>query len=311
MTTDDSKNDLKRDLKNNSNIYWAFFGSSNFSVLVLDELEHQNLLPQLIVTTPDKPKGRGLKVQLGDVRTWAEQRNIPVLSPATLKNEEIKNELIQFVEKADFNSNPKSWDTFLVASYGKIVPADIFNIPKKGTLNIHPSLLPKFRGPTPLESSIIAADETGVTIMKIDEQVDHGAIVAQKAVPILGWPPYYRELETTLATEGAKLFAEILPDWISGKIEATEQEHLAATFTKKFLGGGLRILLEDEPKANLRKIRAFAGNRGTYFLLKHKETEVRLIITAAKIEQGELVIERVIPEGKKEMNYEDFKRGLR
>ncbi len=282
-------------------ISWAFFGSSHFSVIVLDELETLGLVPNLIVTTEDKPKGRGLALTPGEVKEWAEKRNIPVLTPASLKNSEIVTDLQKL----------GTWDVFLVASYGKIIPAHVFEIPKRKTLNIHPSLLPQFRGPTPLESAILNGSETGVTIMKIDEQVDHGDIVAQKKVPISDWPPYYKNLEEVLAKEGAKLFSEVLPAWIEGKITAQEQEHEHATFTKKFSKADLLISLSDDTETNVRKIRAFSENRGAYFISTHQGKDIRVIVTQAKIENGLLVLERVKPEGKKEMNYEDFKRGLK
>ena len=303
--------------------HWAFFGSSNFSVIVLDELERLGMLPNLIVTTPDKPRGRGLKIESGPVKAWAEKKQISTIAPASLKNSEVVLEL----KKLGTELGGKAfdgWDTFLVASYGKIVPPDIFNIPEKGTLNIHPSLLPKLRGPTPLESAILGEKETGVTIMKIDEKVDHGEILAQKIVPIGNgqdqipeWPAYYADLEKILAVEGARLFAKTLPGWLDGSITGIAQEEILATFTKKFLGGGLRILLEDDEQPNLRKIRAFAGNRGVYYIQKHNDKEIRVIINRAKIVTNkitggdELILERVTPEGKKEMNFEDFKRGLR
>ncbi len=297
----------------NSDIKWAFFGSSNFSVVVLNELETLGLVPQLIVTTPDKPRGRGLKISANVVKEWAEKRGIQVIAPATLKTGEAAAELQKLgAEKGG------AWDVFLIASYGKIVPLEILEIPTRKTLNIHPSLLPKFRGPTPLESAILEADETGVTIMQVDEQVDHGPIVATRPLsadllPGAEWPPYYKDLETVLAHEGAKLFAEILPGWVAnnGSVKATEQNHSTTTFTKKIAKEDLQIDLVDDPEDTLRRIRAYSGNRGAYFLLKQKDKETRVIVTQASLLDGKLVLERVKPEGRNEMAFEDFKRGIR
>lgn len=318
---------------NKNEIRWVFFGSSNFSVIVLQELEALGLVPQLIVTTPDKPRGRGLKITAGPVREWAEKRDIEVIAPATLKTGEVATELRSRCEKIGAEKNGGSerdvskkgggWDIFLIASYGKIVPAEILDIPTRKTLNIHPSLLPKFRGPTPLESAILETNETGVTIMQVDEQVDHGPIVASRLVTIPEWPPYYKDLETTLAREGAKLFAEILPGWVAndGSVNATAQNHALATFTKKIAKEDLLIDLVDDPEETLRKIRAYSGNRGAYFLLKQKskdgttDKETRVIVTRAKIDPAgaspTLIVERVKPEGRNEMAFEDFKRGIR
>ena len=295
--------------KNDNRVKWAFFGSSNFSVIVLDKLESLGFLPQMVVTTPDKPRGRGLKIKTGAVKEWADKRKIYILAPENFKNSEIRAGIIAKLKKFG------QWDVFLIASYGKIVPNEILNIPTKNTLNIHPSLLPRFRGSSPIESAILSANpgenETGVTIIKVDEQVDHGPIVAQKIVPVSDWPPYYADLEKILAEEGAGLFAEILPDWIDGKIVPRGQKHETATFTKKFSKKDLLIDLADNPQKNLKIIRAFSNNRGAYFLQKHKSKEIRVIVGNAKIENNELVLERVKPEGKKEMAYEDYKRGLK
>lgn len=294
-----------KDVAVSGKMRWAFFGSSHFSALVLNQLETLGLVPDLVVTTPDKPRGRGLEITPGEVRVWAEERKIPVFAPATLKSDETLMSLKTF---GDF-------DVFLVASYGKIVPKNILDMPRTGTLNIHPSLLPKFRGPTPLESAILdetALDgelATGVTIMQIDEQVDHGPIVDQVVVPISDWPPYYADLEKILAEEGANLFAEILPEWLSGTIAGQEQEHSLATFTKKFEKSERQINLADSPEKNLRKIRAFSGKNSAFYI--EEKTGKRVIITRARIENGALVLERVKPEGKNEMNFEDYKRGLR
>lgn len=280
---------------------WAFFGSSNFSVAVLNKLESIDLLPQLIITTPDKPSGRGLKIKTGAVKKWAENKKISVLTPENLKGSDVVAEL----------KKTGPWEVFLIASYGKIVPNEVLDIPTKNTLNIHPSLLPKLRGPSPIESAILNENETGVTIMKVDEQVDHGPIIAQQIISIPNWPPYYGDLEKILAEEGARLFAEILPNWIEGRIVPREQEHKTATFTKKISKNDLLIDMTDEPVKNLRKIRAFSGNRGAYFLTKRGDTNARVIVTEAKIIDGALVLEKVKPEGRNEMSYEDFRRGLR
>jgi methionyl-tRNA formyltransferase len=312
-------------MKNLKEIKWAFFGSSHFSVLVLNELESLGALPQLIVTTPDKPRGRGLKIEPGEVRAWAEARNIPVLAPESLKNGAGEG----FIK--DFESRGP-WDTALIASYGKIVPLAVLNIPARGTLNIHPSLLPKLRGPSPIESAILEENETGVTIMQVDEQVDHGPIVAARPVVFSStdtqtttqtainqeWPPYFKDAESTLAREGAKLFAEVLPGWVSGEISAQEQNHSAATFTKKFEKEDLRLNLTDSDadnsptlvEKNLRKIRAFSENRGAYYFQKSGDKEIRVIVTRARTENGKLIIEKVKPEGKNEMGYKDFLRGV-
>jgi methionyl-tRNA formyltransferase len=151
----------------------VFFGSSEFSIYVLDELLLHGIKPVLIVTTPDKPKGRKLTLTPNEVKVWAQQNSIEALDPPSLKN------------NPDFYSRLATSDSdlFLVASYGKIIPREIFELPKRKTLNIHPSLLPKYRGASPIQSQILNDEkEIGVTIMQIEETMDTGPIVAQKKV---------------------------------------------------------------------------------------------------------------------------------
>lgn len=273
---------------------FTFFGTPRFAVVVLDALEERGLLPALVVTAPDKQKGRGLKLSASPVKEWALERGIDVLEPNDLKDEQFIAEL-----------KNTEWDVFIVAAYNKILPKNIFDIPNHGTLNVHPSLLPKFRGPSPALSAILSDERaTGVTIMQIAEKMDAGPIVAQAKVELeeSAWPPKGSLFEDLLAKEGGSLLAEILPDWIAGKIDAEEQNESLATYTRKFKDEDARINIEGDPHEQLRKIRAFDKNPRAYFLKGIK----RVIITEAQIENDALVIKRVIPEGKKEMSFADF-----
>lgn len=284
----------------------VFFGGSEFSVYVLNELKAHDVLPELIVTTPDKPKGRKLVLTPTPVKIWAKENGIEVIDPPSLKK-----------DNADLLSKLKAggYELFLVASYGKIIPKEIFEIPERKTLNIHPSLLPKYRGASPIQSQILEGEkEVGATIMQIDEGMDTGAIIAQKTSQgeVLG----RKELEKTLAVEGAKLFAQILPDWVAGKIKPAAQDDNKATYCKKIEkeDGELQIDLNDLSKnarQNLLKIKAFEEWPTAYFFLERGGKKIRIIITDAALENDTLKILKVIPEGKKEMPFEDFKRGLR
>src|ERR1700722_17661806 len=120
----------------------------------------------------------------------------------------------------------EKWDVFVVASFGQILPKELLDIPKHGTINVHPSLLPRLRGPSPMRSAILNDEkETGVSIMLMDEQMDHGPLLAQKKVTIDPWPPHGKELDVRLAHEGGKLLAQTLPLWLAGEIEPQEQNH--------------------------------------------------------------------------------------
>ncbi len=282
-----------------TSIKFAFFGSSRFSVIVIDELEKLGLIPTVIITTPDKPQGRKLITTPTQVKEWAVKKNIKVFDPEKLDAE--------FIKKID----AENCLVFIVASYGKIIPNDIINLPKHKTLNIHPSLLPKYRGASPIQSAIIDdSKKTGVTIMKIDEIMDHGPIVAQKEIMVNEWP-IYEKLEELMAIEGARLLAEVLPKWITGQISEIEQDHSAATFTKKINKGDGLTDLNDNPYKNFRKIQAYHEWPQAYFLIDWNSKKLRIKITSASFTDGKLILEKVIPENGKEMSYENFKNGYK
>ena len=293
-----------------SPIKFAFFGSSRFSVIVLDELERAGLSPAFVVTTIDKPQGRKMVLTPTPVKEWALSKEIKVLDPVKLNAE-----FIELLKKE--TSDAGHVNIFIVASYGKIIPQAVLDIPKKGTLNIHPSLLPKYRGASPLQSAILDdAKDTGITIMMIDAGMDHGPIITQENIHVDEWP-IYEEFEKMMAEKGAKLLANILPKWAAGEIEAKEQDHTAATFTKKITKeDGLIDLacLENTTPTDqysaFRKIQAFHEWPQAYFFIEHGDKKLRIKVTKASW-QDKLIIEKVIPEGSKEMSYNDFVRGYK
>ncbi len=286
---------------------WTFFGSSEFSVLILNELKARSFLPSLVITVPDKPKGRKLLLTPNPVKVWANENSIEVLDPTSLKN---NPELIQKLES--LNSQ-----FFLVASYGKMIPKEIFDIPKFKTLNIHPSLLPKYRGASPMVSQILNDErEIGTSIMLIDEGTDTGPVLVQKKIttsplsPLLaterGEMPNIVELEKIMAKESADLFVEILPKYLSGEVTPTPQDNEEATYSAKIKKEDGLLDLAGDARKNLLKIKAFARWPRAHFFADGK----RIIVTDATLdEEGKLKILKVIPEGKKEMPYEDFLRG--
>lgn len=277
--------------ENPHSIRFVFFGTSRFSVGVLDALKEHGFVPSLIVATPDEPQGRGLKLTPVPAKLWAGIHGIPVFQPAKLREESVAERLA--MEHADI---------FIVASYGKIIPKTIFDMPMYKTLNVHPSLLPKLRGASPIQTAILTENETGVTIMQISEAMDEGPIVAQETVSIPEWPPRADLLENLLAKHGGDLVARILPGWVTGDITAHEQDHSQATYTKKIEKADADIT-HDSAELALRKVRAYAA--------WPRARKGDLIITEAHIENDELVPDRVIPPGKREMDYADYIRGKR
>lgn len=282
-----------------TNPRFAFFGTPLFAEIILDELEAAGYSPALVVTAPDKPKGRKLIVTPSAVKRWAQKRNIPVFTPQKLNDEDFLSEL-----------NKAACDLFIVAAYGKIIPQVLLDMPKYHVLNVHPSLLPKFRGPSPIESFILSSEPyTGVTIIELDAKMDNGPIVAMRERVVKEqYPrrPSVDELTLDLAHFGGTLLAEIIPEWTGG-LKATPQDHARATFTKKIeKGDGLIDLEHGDPLENYKKTRAL----DTYFFIKRHEKTIRVRVTDADFVDGKFEILRVVPEGKKEMVYKDFLRGL-
>ncbi|MES2006721.1 MAG: methionyl-tRNA formyltransferase [Patescibacteria group bacterium] len=288
---------------------FAFFGTPHFGVVVLDALEVHGMLPALVVTAPDKPQGRGLAVTPSQVKAWALERGIDVVTPTTLRDEQFVAEL-----------QNTEWDVFVVAAYNKLIPKNVLDIPKHGCLNVHPSLLPKFRGPSPALSAILADERiTGVSVMLMNEKMDEGDVVGQARIaldeegpgsaPGEGWPPKGSEFEDLLAQEGGNLLAETIPFWIKGQITPEKQDEAEATFSHKFSSADAEIDLNGDARTQLLKIRAFDKNPRAFYFAEKGDKKIRVIITDAEVVDGALKLLKVIPEGKKEMSYEDFLKG--
>jgi methionyl-tRNA formyltransferase len=281
----------------------AFFGTSEFSLFVLETLKSEGILPNLIVTMPDRPQGRKLLLTPSLVKIWADKNNIQTMQPDKIRTPEFENELKKI----------GNWDLFVVASYGKIIPENILYLPSNKTLNVHPSLLPLLRGAAPLERSILGdMQNTGVTIMRLDKDMDHGPIISQKEVVIEPWPIDRLELEEKLGVLGGEMLAEVIPGWISGKVKEVEQEHNKATHAPKVTKEEALLDLKDSPRKNLLKIKAFAGWPKAYFFddieTGDGKNKVRIIVTNAEIQNDQLILKTVIPEGKKEMTWSEYSR---
>ncbi len=284
---------------------FVFFGAGPIAVGALNEMAKAEVLPALMVSVPDRPAGRGKILTPSPAASWAESHNIEVLKPEKLDSE--------FLNVLKAQSSKIEADVFVVIDYGKILPKVLLDIPERGVLNMHPSLLPRLRGPSPIRSAILTDEKnTGVTLMLLDEKMDHGPLLAQKKVPLdqnsLSWPPRGRDLDALLAREGGKLVAEILPLWLRGDIEPQEQNHDVATYTQMLSKGDGLLDFDADTYENLLKIRAFDGWPGTYTFMQKNGKSVRVQILEAHIENGRLVPDRIKPEGKTEMAFSDFAR---
>jgi len=274
---------------NNSNIKIGFFGTPDYAVTTLNILKSSGFDIRFVVTMPDRPRGRKMVMTAPEAKVWALENGVPVYQPEKLRDEN----LIESLKKYEC-------DVFVVIAYGKIIPEAILNIPRYESLNIHGSLLPKYRGSCPIETAILNDDrDTGVCIIKMDSEMDHGPIVASRKVVVENWPPTAQVLGNEIVKTGAQLLVDILPDWISGKISPIEQDHSKATFTKMIEKEDGLIDLDGDPYKNFLKIQAYNEWPSAFFFKDGK----RIKITKASYDNGKLVIEKVIPEGKGEMDF--------
>jgi methionyl-tRNA formyltransferase len=276
---------------NNKTSHFIFAGTDDFAVTVLDTLRKRNLKPDLIITTPDKPAGRKLQLTPSPVKIWSTEYKLPLLQPISLKN------------WLPPGSQP---DFLLTASYGLFLPEKLLQYPKKGCLNIHPSLLPLYRGPAPVAGAILSDDKyTGVSIMLMDQKMDHGPVLAQAQTEIDH--KWLLPLSQELAEIGANLLADLLPQWLTDEIKTTPQNHALATFSHKISKQDGLINLADDPILNFKKIRAYTPWPGAYFFTK--KDNLKITIKQAHLNENNLlVIDKIVPAGKQEMAWADWIR---
>lgn len=279
-------------------IRFAFFGTAPLAEEVLSSLEAAGHLPALVVAGADIPVRKSKEKMPPPEKAWAEARGIPVVQPGRLDDA-----FLDGLQTTDY-------DLFVVASYGKILPSRLLALPRRGVINLHPSLLPRLRGPSPIRSAILEDEKhIGVSIMLLDAEMDHGPLIAQEEVSAPTWPMRGRELDALLASRGAALLARVLASWVEGTIEAKPQDHEKATYCRVFSKQDGLLDLLDEGRRNLLKIRAFDGWPGTYFFTERHGRQIRVAVTEAHVEGQRLIVDKVIPEGKREMSYIDFTRG--
>ena len=282
----------------------VFFGTPEFAVWTLDSLRDFGIQPDLIVTAPDKPSGRKLLLTPPPAKNWAEKHGIPVIQPVEVKSEAFRHEI-----ESKIGGKPT---LFIVAAYGKILSKALIEQPVFGTINVHPSLLPLLRGASPLENAILSdMRDTGVTIMRIDEDLDHGPILAQETTPMNTWPVDTDTLGKILAHTGGKLIAHILPKIFDGSLHEMPQNHTLATFTKKIKKEDGLIDLMADGYENFLKWNAYRGWPGSYFFVEKGGKKIRISIREAIYEDGQFIIKKVVPEGKKEITFAEFESWMR
>lgn len=197
----------------------VFFGTPQFAVPILQGLLDQAAEVVGVYTSPDRASGRGRGVTIASVKELAIARNIRVFQPPSFRNLEAVDEL-RGLEP----------DVLVVAAYGKILPPSVLGLPPYGCLNVHPSLLPKHRGPSPVAAAILAGDEeTGISIMQMDAGVDTGPVVIQKKI-LIDMQDTAGTLGMKLSTVATDLLLGVLPKWVEGAIEAQPQGEEGASY---------------------------------------------------------------------------------
>lgn len=293
-----------------------FAGTSDFGLPVLEAIKkHYQIL--LVITQPDKLAGTNQSLRASPIKVWAQANNMPFEQPT---------KILQLAHKL----TALEPDLILVASYGQIIPNEILKIPKFGSVNIHASLLPQYRGATPIQTALLNGEQvTGVTLIKMDELVDHGPILAQKKAEI-SESDDFSFLKHKLAKLSSELVTNFLPIFFEGKIEQRPQEHEQATFTKiyKWIDG--RINWTESAAAIRNKIKALADEPGAWTTLDGKVVKIfsGLVLSENKIElpgkiyrhNNELMVKtgnfsllilKIQPAGKSPMSGKDFLNGIK
>lgn len=268
---------LVRDRSKNKLVNIVFFGTPRFAQIVLERLINFPYKPKLVITAPDAKVGRGQQVGQSPVKQTAIKNRIEVVQPEKLSGSSQGPSFFLESPKSRtdlFANGPfclEHLDLAILVAYGKIIPKEVLAIPKYGFINVHPSLLPKYRGPSPIQSAILAGEEkTGVTIIKLDEEVDHGPILGQTELKIEN-DDTHDSLGEKLANLGASLLLEVLPEFLShfrsvpginlahSGSELRAQDHSKATFTKHITKEDGFIDLQNLPDAVTfdRMVRAY------------------------------------------------------
>lgn len=273
---------------------YIFFGTPRIAMLVLKGLMDHGLMPQAVVTNPDRPAGRKKILTPSPVKKLMQERdpsgNIPVFQPEKIS--EIINDLRDLAP-----------DILAITAYTQIIPKVILEIPRLGAIGVHPSLLPKYRGPSPMPSAILAGETvTGVTLYLMDEKMDNGPILASAELPIEKRD--YLELEADLARIGADLFAKTISQFLDGKLEPVPQDRSQASFTNKFKTEDGFVAWEDlergvngdpELAATIwRQIRAFNPEPGAWTL----KGDLRIKLLRADVKDDALTLLEIQRAGK-------------
>jgi len=294
----------------------VFMGSPDFALPTLQALNQQYEVVG-VVTQPDRASGRGRALKAPPVKLLAQELNIPVIQPEKLRQPEAMEQL-------------RAWapDLIVVAAFGQILRKDVLDLPPYGCINVHASLLPRWRGAAPINAAILHGDEeTGVTIMKMDVGLDTGPMLSQRAIRLTQEDTAGSVFET-LSQLGAGLLIETLPDYLSGTLQPMPQPEEGMTYAPMLKKEEGRLDFT-HPAAELeRRVRAFNPWPGAYMDFDGANLKVhRAHVEAGEAEAGQrliyrdqpaigagsglLILDEVQPAGKKSMSGKSFLAGAR
>jgi methionyl-tRNA formyltransferase len=251
----------------------AFMGTPEFALPALAALMEAGHEVACVYTQPPRPAGRGKKAQVSILHAFAVLNKLQVRYPESLRDAEAQAEFAAL-----------DLDVAVVAAYGLILPKPVLEAPRYGCLNIHASLLPRWRGAAPIQRAILAGDEeTGVTIMQMDEGLDTGPMLLQERVPI-GPDTDAAELHETLALLGARMIVDALDRLEAGRLAGTPQPELGVTYAAKVDKGETRIDWSLTAEELVRRVNAFSPYPGAWFELDGER--VRVLSAEAKDGDG-------------------------
>jgi len=231
-----------------------FAGTPDFALAALRALCDSGVTPLAVFTQPDRPAGRGRKLKASPVKEFALSKEIAVRQPESLKDTDVVKEISELQA-----------DLMIVAAYGLILPQAILDLPKHGCLNVHASLLPRWRGAAPIQAAILAGDEeTGISLMQMTAGLDSGPVFAQQSVRI-GDTESAGELLDRLALLGGEMLCEQVPDILDGKLEAEPQDENSVTYAGKIRKSDAAMNWRKSATELLREVRAYKPVPGAFF----------------------------------------------
>ena len=271
---------------------FVFFGNTNFSAIVLNSLVKGGYSPALVVCNPDRPTGRKKILTSSPVKKLVLDLKLPLYQPEILDDDAFQT------------LRSQTCDFFVLADYGKIFPKEVLQIPALGTIGVHVSFLPRYRGASPMQSAILNGEqETAVTLYLLDEKLDHGPILAVHKFPLDRLT--FLELQRQSAILSGNLLMETIPKFLRGGIEPTTQDESQATYTRKFttedgfVDHDLLKIAQEKGGATAveidRKIRALTPEPGVWTIKNGK----RMKLLEAEIRDGKLILKKMQNEGEK------------